>query len=55
MKTVMTTIRLPKDLVAKVKEKRRPHQSIAGAIEEMLTQIDELANENAILKSKMEK
>lgn len=36
MKTETTVVKLPKTLVDKLKARRRPHQSIAGAIEELL-------------------
>lgn len=36
MKTETTVMKVPKDLVQRLKAMRRPHQSIAGVIEELL-------------------
>jgi hypothetical protein len=36
MKTPSSTVKLPVDLITKLKTLRRPHQSIAGVIEELI-------------------
>ena len=40
MKTITKPIRLPPELIARLKALKRPHQAIAGVIEELLDNID---------------
>jgi len=40
MKTATKPIRLPPELIARLKAHKRPHQAMAGVIEELLNNAD---------------